>query len=149
MTLNERLTEDMKAAMRAGRDGKTRLEAIRILKAEIKNGEIDKKRPLTDDEVLEVVTKQVKKLKDSIVDFERGGRSDMVAKVEAEVAVLADYMPQMLTEAEIRVLAQEVIAAVGAQGPKDLGKVMGPLSAKTKGRADGRLVNQVVKELLG
>lgn len=149
MTLTERLTDDMKAAMKAGLEGKTRLEAIRILKAEIKNVEIDKKRPLTDDEALEVITKQVKKLKDSIVDFEKGGRSDMIAKVEAEIAAIADYLPQMMSEDEIRVLAQETIAAVGAQGSKDLGKVMGPLSAKTKGRADGRLVNQIVKELLG
>lgn len=149
MTLIERLTDDMKSAMKAGLEGKTRLEAIRILKAEIKNVEIDKKRPLTDDEALEVIAKQVKKLKDSIVDFEKGGRTDMVAKVEAEIAAISDYLPKMMSEDEIRALAQETIAAVGAQGPKDLGKVMGPLSAKTKGRADGRLVNQIVKELLG
>jgi uncharacterized protein YqeY len=149
MALNERLMEDMKAAMKAGPAGKVRLEAIRILKAEIKNVEIEKKRPLTDDEILEVITKQVKKLKDSIADFEKGGRSDMAAKVEADVAVLVEYLPQAMSEAEIRELAQQVIAEVGAQGPKDLGKVMGPILSRTKGRADGKLVNQIVKELLG
>jgi uncharacterized protein YqeY len=149
MALNERLMEDMKAAMKAGPAGKVRLEAIRILKAEIKNVEIEKKRPLTDDEILEVITKQVKKLKDSIADFEKGGRPDMAAKVEADVAVLVEYLPQAMSEAEIRELAQQVIAEVGAQGPKDLGKVMGPILSRTKGRADGKLVNQIVKELLG
>jgi uncharacterized protein YqeY len=149
MALNERLMEDMKVAMKAGPAGKVRLEAIRILKAEIKNVEIEKKRPLTDDEILEVITKQVKKLKDSIADFEKGGRPDMAAKVEADVAVLVEYLPQAMSEAEIRELAQQVIAEVGAQGPKDLGKVMGPILSRTKGRADGKLVNQIVKELLG
>lgn len=149
MGLNERLTEDMKAAMKAGTAGKARLDTIRFLKAALKNAEIDKKAPLSDDEVLGIIQKQVKQLRDSIVEFEKGGREDLMAKAQAEVTVLVDYLPQQMTEAEIRALATQIVAEVGAQGPKDMGKVMGPLVARTKGRADGKLVNQIVKELLG
>ena len=149
MGLVERLTEDMKAAMKAGTAGRVRLDTIRFLKAALKNAEIDKKAPLSDDEVLGIIQKQVKQLRDSIVEFEKGGREDLMAKAQAEVEVLVDYLPQQMTEAEIRALATQIVAEVGAQGPKDMGKVMGPLVARTKGRADGKLVNQIVKELLG
>lgn len=149
MGLNERLTEDMKAAMKAGPEGKVRLDAIRFLRAAMKNAEIDKKAPLTDEDILGIITKQVKQLKDSIVEFEKGGRSDLVAKAQAEVQVFSAYLPEQMSEDEIRELARQIVAEVGAQGPKDMGKVMGPLVARTKGRADGKLVNQVVKELLG
>lgn len=149
MGLNERLTDDMKAAMKAGVAGKVRLEAIRFLKAALKNVEIDKKAPLTDEDVLGVITKQVKQLRDSIDEFGKAGREDLVAKAQAEVEVLSSYLPAQMSEAEVRELASQIITEVGAQGPKDMGKVMGPLVAKTKGRADGKLVNQVVKELLG
>jgi uncharacterized protein YqeY len=149
MSLSERLTEDMKAAMKAGPAGKLRLDTIRFIKAALKNAEIDKKAPLTDEDILGVITKQVKQLKDSIAEFEKGGRQDLVAKAQAELEVLTSYLPQPLSADEVRELARQVIAEVGAQGPKDMGKVMGPLVARTKGRADGKLVNQIVKELLG
>jgi uncharacterized protein YqeY len=149
MALNERLTEDLKAAMKAGPAGKVRLETIRFLRAAMKNAEIDKKGPLTDDDILGIITKQVKQLKDAIVEFEKGGRQDLVEKAQAEIAVLSDYLPAQMTEDEVRELARQIIAEVGAQGPKDMGKVMGPLVARTKGRADGKMVQQVVKELLG
>lgn len=149
MSLNERLMEEMKAAMKAGPEGKTRLEVIRFLRSAMKNAEIDKHAPLTDDDILGIISKQVKQLKESMVEFEKGGRQDLVAKAQAEVDVLSTYLPQQMSEAEVRELARQVIAEVGAQGPKEMGKVMGPLMARTKGRADGKLVNQVVKELLG
>lgn len=149
MSLNERLNEEMKAAMKAGPTGKTRLDTIRFLKSALKNVEIDKKAPLTDDEILGVIAKQVKQLRDSIEEFQKGGRQDLVDKAQAEIAVLSDFLPQQMSEAEVRELASQIIAEVGAQGPKDMGKVMGPMVARTKGRADGKLVNQVVKELLG
>ncbi|HYG56751.1 MAG TPA: GatB/YqeY domain-containing protein [Symbiobacteriaceae bacterium] len=149
MGLTERLTEDMKAAMKAGPAGKVRLETIRFLKAALKNVEIDKKAPLSDEEVLGIIQKQVKQLKDSIVEFEKGGREDLKAKAQAQADVLSDYLPQQMSETEIRDLARQIIVEVGAQGPRDMGKVMGPLVARTKGRADGKLVNQIVKELLG
>lgn len=149
MSLNERLMEDMKAAMKAGPEGKTRLEVIRFLRSAMKNAEIDKHAPLTDDDILGIISKQVKQLRESMVEFDKGGRQDLVAKAQAEVDVLSTYLPQQMSEAEVRELARQVIAEVGAQGPKEMGKVMGPLMARTKGRADGKLVNQVVKELLG
>ncbi|HWH69143.1 MAG TPA: GatB/YqeY domain-containing protein [Candidatus Sulfotelmatobacter sp.] len=149
MSLNERLTEDMKAAMKAGPTGKVRLDTIRFLRAALKYVEIDKKAPLTDEDILGVITKQVKQLKDSIDEFEKGGRADLIDKAKAEIEVLSGYLPQQMSEAEVRDLARQIVAEVGAQGPKDMGKVMGPLVARTKGRADGKLVQQVVKELLG
>lgn len=149
MSLVERLTEDMKAAMKAGPAGRVRLDTIRFLKAALKNLEIDKHAPLTDEDVLGVITKQVKQLKDSITEFEKGGRQDLIDKAKAEIEVLSVYLPQQMSEAEVRDLARQIVAEVGAQGPKDMGKVMGPLVARTKGRADGKLVQQVVKELLG
>lgn len=149
MGLNERLTEDMKTAMKAGPTGKARLDTIRFLRAALKNVEIEKRAPLTEEEILGVITKQVKQLKDSITEFAQAGRSDLVAKAQAELEVLGGYLPQQMSEAEVRDLARQIIAEVGAQGPKDMGKVMGPLVARTKGRADGKLVNQIVKELLG
>lgn len=148
MGLMERLTEDMKAAMKAGPAGKARLQTIRFLRSALKNAEIDQKAPLTDDQILEIAAKQVKQLRDSIVEFEKGGRQDLVAKAQAEVDVLSEYLPEQMSEAEIRDLARQVIEEVGAQSPKDMGKVMGPLMARTKGRADGKLVNQIVKEIL-
>lgn len=149
MSLSERLTEDMKAAMKAGPAGKVRLEVIRFLRAAVKNAEIDKHAPLSDEDILGIITKQVKQLKDSMVEFEKGGRQDLIDKAQAEVEVLSGYLPEQMSEAEIRDLARQIVAEVGAQGPKDMGKVMGPLVARTKGRADGKLVNHVVKELLG
>ena len=149
MSLNERLTEDMKAAMKAGPAGKVRLDTIRFLKAALKNVEIDKKAPLTDEDVLGVITKQVKQLKDSIEEFEKAGRTDLSDKAKAEVEVLSGYLPTQMSVDEVRELARQIVAEVGAQGPKDMGKVMGPLVSRTKGRADGKLVQQIVKELLG
>jgi uncharacterized protein len=149
MSLHERLTEDMKAAMKAGPAGKVKLDTIRFLKAALKNVEIDKKALLGDEEILGIISKQVKQLKDSMTEFEKGGRDDLIAKAQAEVEVLSAYLPEQMSADEIRDLARQIIGQVGAQGPKDMGKVMGPLVAQTKGRADGKLVNQVVKELLG
>jgi len=149
MGLGERLIEDMKAAMKAGPEGKIRLEVIRFLRAAIKNVEIETRSPLTDEDILGIIIKQVKQLKDSSEEFAKGGREDLIARAGTEIAVLSAYLPEQMSESELRELAGQVIAEVGASGPKDMGKVMGPLVSRTKGRADGKLVNQVVKELLG
>lgn len=148
MSLSEQLLADMKSAMRAGEAGKRRLETIRFLRSAIKNAEIDKRAPLTDEEILGLVQKQVKQLRDSAEEFERGNRPDLVAKAREELEILAGYLPQQMTEEEIRELTRTVIQEVGATEPKDMGKVMGPLMARTKGRADGKLVNQIVREFL-
>ena len=149
MNLNERLTEDMKAAMKAGPAGKVRLETIRFLRAAGKNAEIEKHAPLSDDEILGIITKQVKQLRETLADFQRSNRQDLVERAETEIAILSEYLPKQLSEDEVRDLARTVISQVGAQGAKDMGKVMGPLMAQVRGRADGKMVQQIVKELLG
>ncbi|HWJ03592.1 MAG TPA: GatB/YqeY domain-containing protein [Verrucomicrobiae bacterium] len=149
MSLKDRLNEDMKAAMKAGAAGKLKLSVIRMARAAIKNGEIDKKHEFGDAEVIEILAREAKMRRDSIVEFAKGNRPDMVETLNQEIAILMDYLPQQMTEAEIRQLAQEIITQVDAQGPKDLGKVMGAITPRTKGRADGKVVNQIVRELLG
>lgn len=149
MSLKDRLVEDMKVAMKAKEEGKVRLSVIRMARAAIKNAEIDKKTEFSDEQVIEVLAREVKMRRDSIEEFSKANRPDTVKALEEEISILMEYLPQQLSEGEIRQLAQETIAAVGAQGPKDLGKVMGSITPKTKGRADGKLVNQIVRELLG
>lgn len=149
MTLKDRLVEDMKVAMKAKEEGKVRLSVIRMARAAIKNAEIDKRIELNDVQVIEVLAREVKLRRDSLEVYENAGRPETVKALEEELVVLMDYLPQQLSEGEIRQLVQETIAIVGAQGPKDLGKVMGALSPKTKGRADGKLVNLIVREILG
>ncbi len=149
MSLKDRLTEDMKTAMKAKDEGKLRLSVIRMAKAAIKNAEIDKKKEFSDAEVVEVLAREVKMRRDAIPEFEKANRPNSVEQLNQEIAILLAYLPQQLTADEIRTLAREVMVGVGAQGPKDLGKVMGALTPKTKGRADGKIVNQIVRELLG
>jgi len=149
LTLKDRLTEDMKVAMKAKEEGKLRLSVIRMAKAAIKNAEIERRQDFGDEQVIEVLAREVKMRRDALAEFAKAERPEMVKQLEDEIAILLEYLPQQLSEAEIRQLAQETIAAVGAQGPKDLGKVMGVLTPKTKGRADGKLVNQIVRQLLG
>ena len=149
MSLKDRLVEDMKVAMKAKEEGKVRLSVIRMARAAIKNAEIDKMQEFNDAQVVEVLAREVKIRRDAMAEFAKAGRPEMVKNLEEEIAILMEYLPQQLSEGEIRQLAQEVIAQVGAQGPKDLGKVMGALTPQTKGRADGKLVNQIVRDLLG
>ncbi|OLN30473.1 GatB/YqeY domain-containing protein [Desulfosporosinus metallidurans] len=149
MTLKDRLVEDMKVAMKAKEEGKVRLSVIRMVRAAIKNAEIDKKIEFNDDQVIEVLAREMKQRRDALEEFKKADRPETVKALEGEMVILMDYLPQQLSEGEIRQLVQEIIATVGAQGPKDLGKVMGALSPKTKGRADGKLVNLIVREMLG
>ena len=149
MSLKDRLVEDMKVAMKAKEEGKVKLSVIRMARAAIKNAEIEKKQEFNDEQVIEVLAREVKMRRDAIAEFTKADRPEKVRELEEEIAVLLEYLPQQLSEGEIRQLAQETIQAIGAQGPKDLGKVMGALTPKTKGRADGKLVNQIVRELLG
>ena len=148
MTLKDRLVEDMKVAMKAKEEGKVRLSVIRLARAAIKNAEIDKKIEFNDNQVIEVLAREMKQRRDSLEEFKKADRPETVKALEEEMLVLMDYLPQQLSEGEIRKLVQETVATVGAQGPKDLGKVMGALSPKTKGRADGKLVNLIVREIL-
>ena len=149
MTLKDRLVEDMKIAMKAKEEGKVRLSVIRMVRAAIKNAEIDKKIEFSDDQVIEVLAREMKLRRDALEAFEKADRPETVKALEEEMVVLMGYLPQQLSEGEIRQLVQETVVKIGAQGLKDLGKVMGAIAPKTKGRADGKLVNQVVREMLG
>ena len=149
MTLKDRLVEDMKVAMKAKEEGKVRLSVIRMVRAAIRNAEIDGKIDFTDAQVIEVLARELKQRRDELEEFKKADRPETVQALEKEISVLMEYLPQQLSEGEIRQLIQETVAAVGAQGPKDLGKVMGALSPKTKGRADGKVVNLLVREILG
>ena len=146
MTLKTRITDDMKDAMRAHQA--ERLSTIRLLLAAIKQREVDERKELTDADILAVLDKMVKQRRDSISQFEAGKRMDLVAKEQAEVAVLQEYLPQALTDAEIDAAIAEAIAATGAAGPAGMGKVMGVLKAKLAGRADMTVVSGKVKAKL-
>jgi len=148
MSLKEQLTEDMKQAMKAKEAGKLRLSVIRMVRSAIKNVEIDSKKELAEEGVLDIVSKEVKMRRDSMEEFKKANRQDLVDQLEQEIAILLPYLPQQLTEAEVRALVSEAVAASGATTPKDMGKVMALLMPKVKGRADGKLVNNIVRESL-
>lgn len=148
MTIKERLTENMKEAMKAKEAGKLRLSVIRMVRAAIKNTEIDGKKELGDEEVIEVIAREAKKRRDALEEYRKAGREDFVQSLEQELAVLADYLPEQLSESDIRGLVEQAVNETGAKDIKDMGKVMSALMPKVKGRADGRLVNQIVRELL-
>jgi uncharacterized protein len=146
MTLKARITEDMKTAMRA--KDTARLSAIRLLLAAIKQREVDERRDLTDADVLAVIDKMVKQRRDSITQFTAGNRMDLVAIEQAELAVLATYQPQQMSEAEIDAAITAAIAATGASGPAGMGRVMAELKSKLAGRADMATVSARVKAQL-
>ncbi|MDF3019872.1 MAG: glutamyl-tRNA amidotransferase [Steroidobacteraceae bacterium] len=147
MTLKERITEDMKTAMRSAE--KDRLAVIRLLQAAIKQREVDERITLDDAQVLAVLEKMIKQRKESIVAFEKGGRADLVAKENAEIAVLQPYLPAQLSDAELDALIAEAIASTGAATIKDMGKVMGVVKAKAAGKADMGAVGARIKAKLG
>ncbi len=149
MALKEQLTEDMKTAMKAKEEGKLRLGVIRMVRSAVRQAEIDGKKELDDDGVAAVISKELKQRKDSLEEFKKGGRDDLVEKTEEEIKVLLAYLPEQLDEGEIRSLVKAAIEETGAASPKDMGKVMKALMPKTKGKADGKLVNNIVKEMLG
>ncbi len=146
MSLSERLNEDMKQAMKS--QDKFKLSVIRMVRSTIKNAEIDLKRTLDDNEVLDVLNREIKQRKDSLQEFEKAGRNDLAESLKAELVILAEYMPQQLSEEEVKAIVQQTIQEVGASSKADMGKVMGALMPKVKGRADGKLVNQFVQQLL-
>lgn len=148
MSIKDLLTEDMKQAMKDKESGKLRLSVIRMARANIKNIEIDEKRELNDDEVLAVLMKEVKMRQDSAEEFAKAGREELVEQAKQEIAVLRKYLPEQLSDEELKVIVAEAVAETGAAGPKDMGKVMAAVMPKTKGRADGKRINAMVRELL-
>jgi uncharacterized protein YqeY len=147
MTLKERITEDMKSAMRAGE--KERLATIRLALARIKQREVDERITLDDGQVLAVLEKMIKERKESISQFQAGGRADLVAKETAEISVLEAYLPARMSDAELDALIAGAIASTGATSAKDMGKVMAVVKSQAQGRADMGAVSARVKEKLG
>lgn len=161
MTLKEKIKNDFKEAFKA--KDSVRLSVLKMVNAAIGNAEIEKRAKiikaggeateaataLNDEEVLQVISREVKKRKDSVEAFEKAGRPELAQQEKAEASVLMAYMPEQLPEEKIRELAKEAVEKTGAKGEKEIGKVMAVLSPQTKGKADGALVNKIVRELLG
>lgn len=146
MSLSERLNEDMKQAMKS--QDKFKLSVIRMVRSSIKNVEIDQRRTLDDNEVLDILSREIKQRKDSLHEFEKAGRDDLAEPLKQEIAIIAEYLPRQLTEDEIKAVVQETIQEVGATSKAEMGKVMAALMPKVKGLADGKIVNQYVTQFL-
>lgn len=144
--LEEQLRLDMADAMRAG--DKEKRDTLRLLLAAVKQAEVDGQQTLDDAGVQAVLTKQAKQRRESIVEYERAGRVDLAENEKAELVIIESYLPQMMSRAEITEIATNTINDLGASGPTDTGRVMGRLMPQVKGKADGRLVSEVVRELL-
>ena len=149
MTLRERLNEDSKDALRARAEGRQRLSVLRMLLSAVRNVEIDQKRTLTDDEVLDVIRRDVKQRQDALADLAGKGREDTEADLRAEIAILKGYLPAGMSAEELEAAVRAAIAEAGATTPAHTGKVMAVLMPRVKGRADGSAVSAAVRRLLG
>lgn len=146
MALKERLTNDMKSALRNRET--VRLGLVRMIRAQVKNREIAKGNELPDEEVVEVVSSLIKSRREALEFAVKGDRRDLVSQAEEELEILKSYLPDQLSEEEVRSMVREAIDQSGAAGPRDLGRIMGAVMPRVKGRADGRLVNDIVRECL-
>ena len=146
MTLKERLAADLKTAMKE--KDVIRKNVVQFVRAGVLQVEKDNKVTLDDSGVLEVIAKQLKQRKDSLPDYEKSGRDDLIAGLKAEMDVLMEYLPKQMSEDELAAVIRDTIAEVGASSMKDMGKVMAAVKAKTIGRADGRMINEIAKGLL-
>lgn len=144
--LSSRLLDDLKAAMRAS--DTNRRDVLRFLRAEVQNAEIERRRPLTDQEVIEIIRRQVKRRRESIDHFARGGRQDLVEAEEAEIAVLEEYLPPQLSYEAVLDIARAVVQELGARGPKDMGRVMPALRARIGDQAEGGVMATAAREAL-
>ncbi|WP_457642999.1 GatB/YqeY domain-containing protein [Persephonella sp.] len=144
--LLKRLQEEMKTAMKSGE--KERLSVIRMLISEIKKVQIDRKKELSDDEIIQVLQKYAKQRKESIKQYREAGREDLAQKEEFELKVVQEFLPQPLSEEELKAVVEQAISETGASSMKDMGKVMKVVMEKVKGRADGSVVSAIVKEKL-
>ncbi|MCL4264079.1 MAG: GatB/YqeY domain-containing protein [Anaerolineae bacterium] len=147
MTLKEQLTDELKIAMRAG--NVARRDTIRLLQAAVKQEEIDRQVTLDDAGVQAVLQKQAKQRRESMTDYEKAGRADLVAEEQAQLAIIETFLPQMMSQAEVEQLARQAIAELGVTDAKGMGQVMAKLMPQVKGKADGRMVNEVVRSLIG
>lgn len=151
MTIKEQIISDIKEAMKAKQ--KDRLQVLRSIKAKLMEKEISERKggeaKLTDEQAVEVLMKAAKQRKESIEQFEEGGREDLAENEKNELEIIEAYLPEMMDEEEVRQVVKDKIEALGASGMQDMGKVMGPLMGQLKGKADGSLVSKIVKEELG
>ncbi|MGF7046094.1 uncharacterized protein YqeY [Paenibacillus sp. DS2015] len=146
MNLSERLNEDMKQAMKS--KDKFTLSTIRMVRSTIKNLEIDLKRALDDNEVLDILGREIKQRKDALYEYEKAGRDELAANAKTEIELISQYLPTQLSEEEIKVIVQQTIHETGASSKAEMGKLMSALMPKVKGLADGKLVNQLVQQFL-
>jgi len=146
LTLKEKLMEDLKSAMR--NKEKRRKDTITMLRAAVKQREVDERKDMADDEILALIGKQVKQKRESIKDFQKAERVDLVEQAQEEIDILLAYLPEQLTEEEIDELVREAIEQTGASSMRDMGRIMGIVMPKVKGRADGSLISQSAKKLL-
>lgn len=146
MALKEKLMEDLKIAMKE--KNALRKSVVTLVRSAIKQIEVDQRVELADEEIIDIIAKQVKQRRDALEEFKKASREDLIDQTENEIEILKTYLPKQLTEEQIEVMVQQVIDEVDAKSMKDMGKVMGILSNKTKGRADGKIVSMMVKSKL-
>ena len=146
MSLKERLQDDWKNALKTG--DKFKATTVSMAKAAVLNVEKTNNVKLSDEDIVDILAKEVKQRRDSIVEFEKGNRQDLVEKTKAEIEILLNYLPQQLTKEEIIEIVQQAAVELGANSIKDMGKLMAAVVPKTKGRADGKIISSVVKEYL-
>ena len=146
MPLAEKLLDDMKMAMKA-RD-ELKVSTLRLARSAIRNAEIDKRRALTDEEILETLARESKRRREAIEGYQKAGRTELVEKEQTELSILSQYLPQQLDETEIERIAREVAAELGAVGVSDKGRMMSAVMPRVRGRADGKIVNQIVDRVL-
>lgn len=147
MSLKEKLMEDLKNSMK--NKDTLRKNTVTMVRASIKQREVDERIELTDEDIIDIISKQVKEKRDVIVDFAKGGRDDLVKQTEQELDILLEYLPEQLTEEEIEAIVKETINEVGAKSMKDIGIIMKNVMPKVKGKADGGMVNKCVRKILG
>ncbi|MBL6466001.1 GatB/YqeY domain-containing protein [Peptostreptococcus stomatis] len=146
MSLKEKLQEDLKSSMK--NKDTIRKSVVTLIRAAIKQHEVDNRVELADDAIIDIISKQLKQRKDSLAEFEKANRDDLVEETKSEIQVLEGYLPQQLSEEELEKIVIETIAEVGATSMKDMGKIMATIKPKTAGRADGRKINELVKKNL-
>ena len=146
MSLKERLADDLKAAMKD--KNVVRKNAVQMIRAGVLQIEKDKKITLDDEGVLDVIAKQLKQRRDSLPDYEKSGREDLIAELRAEMDVLMEYLPAQLSREELEEIVRQAVADTGASSMKDMGKIMAAVMPKTKGRADGKMINEIAKAML-
>lgn len=146
MSLMDRLYDDMKTAMK--NKDKSKLSVIRMLISSVKYAEIEKKSSLSDDQIIDVLSREIKQRRDSLQEFEKANRTDLVEKTKEELIIIQDYLPEQLTEEEVKKIVQETVQEMGAKDKSEMGKVMSAVMPKVKGKADGKMINKLVMEIL-